>query len=85
MICFHKFTFLESGQVIRLAREALVDQRKDQAQDEHIDRNRRTITQLEAYKAEAIHVRRQGLAGVDGSPLGHDPDQNELLDRAKHR
>src|SRR5215211_1798868 len=65
LICFHKFTFLESGQIIRLARQTLVNQRKDQAEKEHIDRHGRTITQLETYETEAIHVRCQSLACID--------------------
>ena len=62
----------------------LVDQRKDQAEHEHIDRYSRAVPQFKPYKTEAIHVRCESLACIDWSDFGHDPDQNELLDLTKH-
>ena len=80
-----KSSFLETGKVISLACQALVDKGKDQADQKHIDRHRRTISKLEAHKPEAVHVRGHCFTCIDRSTLGHDPYQNELLYRAENR
>ena len=78
-------SFLKTGQVIGFAREVLVNQGKDQAEQEHIERHGRSITELEAYEAKAIHIRCQHLRGIDRTTSGHDLDKDERLQATQHR
>src|SRR5215207_2416619 len=71
--------------IVAIHDEAHVKQGKAEANGEDDERGSRAVAKGEALKTELVHVGRHGLAGVDRTAFGHDPDQIEELQRSNGR